>query len=168
MQYSVLVAVFFFFLSPIESHAFSELVWSRALPVWLGLNFSYLDRPPLSGIACTAEGWRKNALANILLLFGFMILLCAQIWLSGDFIESTTYGARFACLVVLCLLGEVFRMLTMRKEDIHIHHYYVGFVACAFCWGTHMYSVFLAHLFLGVYIEGIAAWGRDPTFLSSS
>jgi hypothetical protein len=168
LQYAIPVSLFFYFLSPVDSHDLGELVWSRALPVWLGLNFSVLDRPPFKGIACTTDGWRKNALANVLLVFGFMILLCAQIWLSSDFIESTSYGAKFACLIVLALLGEVLRMLTMQKKDIHVHHYYVGIVASAFCWGSHLYSVFLAHLFLGVYIEGLAAWGRDPVFLASS
>lgn len=59
-------------------------------------------------------------------------------------------------------------MVTAGADKVHVHHYYVGLVLAGLCWGTHAYSVFLAHLFWGVYIEGVAAWGRDPTFLSST
>jgi hypothetical protein len=48
-----------------EVETFFEIVWQRALPVWLGLNFSYLDRGPLSDVSFTAEGWRKSPTKNI-------------------------------------------------------------------------------------------------------
>jgi hypothetical protein len=59
-------------------------------------------------------------------------------------------------------------MLTAKGGSVHIHHYYVGAVMGSLCWGTQSYSLFLAHLMWGLYVEGVAAWGRDPTFGASS
>jgi hypothetical protein len=71
-------------------------------------------------------------------------------------------------MVIGTILQDTFRIIMMSKSALHVHHYYVGLVCGAMCWGTHLYSTFLAHVFWGVYLEGVAAWGRDPVFLESS
>jgi len=100
--------------------------------------------------------------------FVLMICISAQIWIATDTLEASRLIDLFIFMSLGTVAQEIFRMLTMKKEDLHIHHYYIGAMACALCWGQHKYTVFLAHLFLGVYVEGVAAWGRDPTFMASS
>lgn len=90
-------------------------------------------------------------------------------WIATEHDGHDSYETLVLSVLVLgTLFQEACRMLTAGFKNVHVHHYYVGLVAGVLCWGTHPFSLFLAHLFWGVYIEGVAAWGRDPTFLTSS
>jgi hypothetical protein len=71
-------------------------------------------------------------------------------------------------LVLVTLAQEVARMAVAKAGSVHIHHYYVGGAIGLLCWNSHPYTLFLSHLMWGVYVEGVAAWGRDPTFGASS
>lgn len=51
-----------------------ELVWQRGVPLWLGLNFTLLDREPFNNISFTIEGWRKAPTKNVLTV---LALACA-------------------------------------------------------------------------------------------
>lgn len=171
IQYSILHAAWIIIATPLETRSnwhdtFSLYVWSRGVPLFVGLNFTWLDRTPLSKISFSYNGWKKAPWLNMITAMALMTIVCAQIWLATDGKEDET---NLVVLVVIgTLLQEVFRMVTMNKEKLHVHHYYVGLVGGALCWGTHPYSIFLSHIFWGVYLEGVAAWGRDPVYLDSS
>ena len=140
-------------------------MWQRGLPFWLGLHFSWLDREPFKGISFTADGWRKAPTKNVAVVVALAMASGAQAWIVSESGRDVTL---LATLVFGTLAQEVLRMLTAKAGSVHVHHYYVGAVMGALCWYSHPYSVFVAHLMWGVYVEGVAAWGRDPTFLEST
>jgi hypothetical protein len=144
-----------------------QACWSRGLPLFLGTNFTLLDRKPFSNVSFTVDGWRKAPVLNGLVLTALCLALCAQAWVVTDEAWAAASTVElFALLSIVTLCQETFRIVLSQK--VHVHHYYVGVVCAALCWGNHPFSIFLSHLFWGVYVEGVAAWGRDPVFLVSS
>ena len=129
-----------------------------------------MDREPFKGISFTADGWRKSPVKNVAVVVALAAAAGAQIWLvsEGDGANHGEKTVYLAAIVLGALCQEILRMATAKAGSVHVHHYYVGAVMGALCWHSHPYSVFLAHLMWGIYVEGVAAWGRDPTFLSSS
>lgn len=173
-QYTVAIACWAAFATPfgapeaLEADALAAL-WQRALPFFLGLNFSYLDRTPLRGISFTAEGWKESRLLNSLCVLAIAAVIGAQVYFTYEqFGADGDKDTALFAVVLGTLLQDMVRIAVSPKDEVHVHHYYVGGFMALLCWGAHPASVFLAHLFWGVYVEGVAAWGRDPTFLSST
>lgn len=174
LQYSFLHAAWILWVNPLPTfthwmETFELIIWSRAIPMLIGLNFTWLDKTPLRKVSFSYHGWKRAPWLNMLVAFFLMLVVCAQIWIVTQtngldkIVESIVIT-----LVIGTLVQEALRMVTMKQSALHIHHYYVGLVCGAMCWGSHEYSIFLSHVFWGVYVEGVAAWGRDPVYLESS
>lgn len=180
IQYTALFSLYIALCQPlhfntigVSSHAeiieatWLQACWSRGLPLFLGINFTLLDRKPLNQISFTIEGWRKAPVLNSIALTLLCLALCAQAWVVTDEAWAPMANVElFALLSIVTICQETLRIILSQK--VHVHHYYVGAVCASLCWGNHPFSIFLSHLFWGVYIEGVAAWGRDPVFLVSS
>jgi len=73
-------------------------------------------------------------------------------WYAGAFV-----GIGLAIALITFALRE--------SHYIHIHHYTIGGLFALFWRFNHPLSAAYQGFFLGMYVEGIARWGRDPNWI---
>jgi len=73
-------------------------------------------------------------------------------WYAGAFVGILALIA----VITLALRGT---------HTIHIHHYTIGGLFALFWRFNHPVSAMYQGFFLGMYVEGIARWGRDPNWI---
>ena len=70
------------------------------------------------------------------------------------------------CGAFLCMLALIAAITFVLRDThtIHIHHYTIGGLFALFWRFNHPISASFQGFFLGMYVEGIARWGRDPNW----
>jgi len=139
------------------------------LPFFIGLHFTYLDYIPfLQAIVFNRDGIRRLRLnhwiflAVTALFIGSLIAFhCILFFQSKKWIF---YLFGFSFLAVLFSIVSFYN-IKLRGMSFHIHHYQIFGFLFALMPFQNIVSSFFQALAAGIFVEGIARWGMDRSFL---
>lgn len=137
-----------------------------ALPFFLGLHWAFVGRILGASFSLTPQSLARMGPNDwFALLLGAAIVLGAVTWHLRAARHARILGRYVAAFLTLVGLFTAITIALRGSHYLHFHHYTWGVFFVPFWRFNHPVSAVLQGYFLGVYVEGIARWGRDPIWV---
>ena len=155
-------SLFFFYICNVQKVTFKTV----STVLVSSILFSFLSENISGPVAITPDAmkhWSKSYLALIIcaviLTFFLIIYHLSLAYASGRRFFLEYCFNFFGSILFLTILILAFQV------KFHFHHYlWSGYLACFTCFHDNKISLFTRNALIGVFIQGMSAYGPDPIF----